>query len=123
MVFSCCGNANKAGFRKVGKHQPRQTGRDFELSNSEMFHFFFWSKFVFVTEGPCSQIFVSQKSLPPPQQSSWVKTVLASETKSFKSLACVDDIKHWETSASMRGTLAKRMTGAEEDRHLQSHEN
>lgn len=122
MVFSCCGGANKAGFRKVGKHQPRQMGRDFELSNSEMFHFFSGQSLFPVTEGPCSQILVSQKSLSPPQQSSWVKTALASETKSSKFLACVDDTKHWETRASMKGTLAKIMTGAEEDRHLQSHE-
>lgn len=122
MVFSCCGGTNKAGFRKVCRHQPRQMGRDFELSNLKSSILGGGSKFVSVTEAPCSQILISQKSLPPPQQTSWVKTVLASETKSSKSLVCVDDTKHWETRASIRGTLAKRMTGAKEDRHLQSHE-
>lgn len=117
MVSSCCSSANKPDFIKVCKHQPCQMGRDFELSNLKMFHFFSGQSLFPVTEGPCSQIFISQKSLPPPQQSSWVKTVLASETKSSKSLVCVDDHTHThsETRANMGRTLAKRTTGAEED--------
>lgn len=77
--------------------------------------FFFWSEFVCRNRRTTfpntrlSEVIASSRAV------FMVKTVSLPKTKGSKCL--VDDTEHWATRASVRGTLAERTSGAEEERH------